>query len=68
MGESILNQYLKNYRLSNNLSQQEMSKKLKTSQTYYSQIETGAKKPGIQFVNRLAKVLKVEPSVIRSML
>ena len=64
----MLKEYLKQYRIKNNVTQKEMAKKLDTAQGYYSQIETGAKKPGFKFINKLASVLGVEPSFIRSLL
>lgn len=64
----MLETYLKKYRLNNNLTQEQMAKRLKTSQGYYSHLETGTKKPGISMINRIAKVLNVEPSFIRSLL
>lgn len=64
----MLGMYLKKYRLDNNLTQAEMAKRLNTSQTYYSMIETEFRKPGIQMVNRIAVALNVEPSVVRKML
>ena len=64
----MLEKYLKKHRLNHNLTQSEMAKKLGTSQSYYSQLETGRKKPGFQMVNKIAKVLKVQASVIRELL
>lgn len=64
----MLENYLKKYRTNNNLTQAQMAKKLSTSQTYYSQLETGKKKPGFTMVNRIAKLLNLEPSFIRSLL
>ena len=67
-GEPMLGQYLKKYRLDNNLTQEEMAKKLDTSQAYYCLLETGSKKPGIPMVNKIAKALDLEPSFIRRLL
>lgn len=64
----MLNRYLKKYRLDNNMSQVEMAKKLKTSQSYYSRLESGKEKPGIQLIKRISELLKLEPSFIRSLL
>lgn len=64
----MLNDYLKKYRLDNNLTQKQMSERLNTSQTYYSRIESGKKKPGIAMVGRIAKLLGVEPQFVRSLL
>ena len=64
----MLGQYLKQYRVKNNLTQTEMAEKCHTSQTYYSQIETGTKKPGFNVIRRLALALNVEESFIRDLL
>ena len=64
----MLGKYLKKYRLNKNLTQTEMAELLKTSQTYYNQLETGSKKPGIKLVRRISKLLELEPSFIRSLL
>lgn len=64
----MLESYLKRFRLKNNLTQAQMAQKLKTSQGYYSMLETGSKKPGFSMINRIAKVLDLEPSFIRSLL
>lgn len=64
----MLREYLKQYRSKNNITQKQMAKLLDTNQGYYSQIESGSKKPGFYFINKLAKVLNVEPSFIRSLL
>ena len=64
----MLGQYLKNYRLKNNLNQTAMAKLLNTSQSYYSQIETGYRKPSYIMIERIAELLKQEASFIRSLL
>ena len=64
----MLKEYLKQYRIKNNITQKDMAKKLNTNQGYYSQIETGVRKPGFKFINKLALILNVEPSFIRSLL
>lgn len=64
----MLGQYLKKYRLDHNYSQAEMADLLGTSQSYYSCIEGGVKKPGIQLVRRISKLLDVEPSFVRNLL
>ena len=52
----MLKEYLKQYRLKKNLTQQQMSELLNTSQSYYSRLEKGDRKPGIQMINRIAKL------------
>ena len=64
----MLDSYLKKYRLKNNLTQKQMAEKLGTSQGYYSYLENGIKKPGINMINRIAKLLRLEPSFVRSLL
>lgn len=64
----MLGTYLKNYRMTHNLSQSEMADKLKTSQGYYSLLESNKVKPGHNLIRRLCELFNVEPSVIRSML
>lgn len=64
----MLKEYLKQYRIKHNLSQKQMAEKLDSSQSYYSQIETGDKKPGFTFVRKLAEVLNVSEEFIRSLL
>ena len=64
----MLGQYLKQFRVKNNLTQQKMAESLGTSQAYYSQIESGAKNPGFTMVSKLAKVLMVEEKFSRSLL
>ena len=64
----MLTNYLKNYRKKHNLSQMEMSKKLNTCQSYYSDIETGKRKPGFVFIKKIANVCEVTPEFIVSLL
>lgn len=64
----MLGQYLKQYRIKNNLTQKEMADLCGTDQTYYSRIETGDVKPGFIMVKRLASAVKVEESFIRGLL
>lgn len=64
----MLKQYLKQYRVKHNLTQEQMADKLNSSQSYYSQIESGSKKPGFNMVNKLSDVLDVTPEFIRGLL
>lgn len=64
----MLKEYLRQFRIKHNLTQCEMAKKLHTAQGYYSQIETGDKKPGFSMIKRLAEVLGVTEEFIRSLL
>lgn len=63
----MLGEYLKKFRLSKNLTQEEMAKLIGIRQCSYSLYENNKLKPGITMVNRMAKVLGVEPSFIRSL-
>ena len=64
----MLGNFLKTTRLSRNISQGEMAKAIGTSQSYYSLIESGRRKPGYRLINNIANYLDVQPSFIRSML
>lgn len=64
----MLKEFLKNYRLKHNLSQKKMAELCGTAQCYYSQIETGVKKPGFTMISKLAKVIGCEESFLRSLL
>ena len=64
----MLGEFLKRYRLKYNLTQEEMANKIGTSQAYYSQIENGVVEPGFQMVRKIANVLDVEETFIRSLL
>lgn len=63
----MLGEYLKKFRLSKNLTQEQMAKLIGIRQCSYSLYENNKLKPGITMVNRMAKVLNVEPSFIRSL-
>lgn len=60
----MLQEYLKKYRLKHNLTQKEMAEKLSTTQNYYSQIETGSKRPGHTMICRIADAIGVSVSYI----
>ena len=64
----MLTDCLKEFRYKNNLTQKQMAKKLKTSQSYYSAIETGRYKPGFSIIKRIARVLKKNVSEITQLL
>lgn len=64
----MLGNCLKEFRTKNNLTQKEMARKLRTSQPYYSTLESGAQKPGFQLVKRISRVLKIDASYIRELL
>lgn len=64
----MLKEYLKSYRLKNNLTQAQMAKLLETSQCYYSLIESGKRTPSFVVVRRLAKLLNVTEEFVRGLL
>ena len=64
----MLKDYLKKFRVKHNLTQKQMAEKLDTGQGYYSQIETGDKKPGFLMIRKLSEVLEVSEEFIRSLL
>jgi len=64
----MLGEHLKKYRISQNLTQEQMAKRIGIRQCAYSLYENNKLRPGITMVNRIAKVLGVEPSFVRSLL
>lgn len=64
----MLGEYLKRYRLSRNLKQKEMASLLDMHQCEYSLLENGKLKLGIERINRVAKLLDVEPSFVRNLM
>ena len=64
----MLKEYLKKVRLKRNMSQEQFSKLIGTSQSSYSRLENGRVKPGFLLSNRIAEALNVDVSFIRSLL
>ena len=64
----MLGEYLKKFRLAKNLTQEQMAKLIGIKQCSYSLYENNKLKPGITMINRMAKVLGVEPAFVRSLL
>lgn len=62
--ELSTNNYLKLLRKSHCLTQYELAKKLGISQTYYSQIETGQRKPSISLWQRIHKLFHVSDYIM----
>jgi len=60
----MLQDYLKKYRMRHNLTQKEMADKLRTTQDYYCQIESGKKRPGHMMISRISTVVGVSESYI----
>ena len=58
------NDYLKYLRKSHSLSQEELAKKLGISQTYYSQIETGQRKPSIALWHKIHDFFNVSDYIM----
>ena len=64
----MLGKYLKDYRLNHNLTQKEMAEKLQTNQSYYSLLENGKVKPGINTMKKITLLLDMDPAIIRRFL
>ena len=64
----MFKQFLKDYRIKHNLSQLQMAELLETSQGYYSQIESGSRKPGLVIIRKLSKVIGVSEEFLRGLL
>lgn len=60
----VLGEYLKNYRIKHNLTQNRMAYELGTSQSYYSRIESGKTKPGMLMIRTIAYHIGVSESYI----
>jgi transcriptional regulator with XRE-family HTH domain len=58
---------LKQLRQRRGLTQMEVVKKAKVSQTYISQLESGAKEPSLTMLRKLGKIYKVPPQLIQTM-
>lgn len=58
------NVYLKYLRKSHYLSQEELAKKLGISQTYYSQIETGQRKPSLALWRKIHEFFNVSDFIM----
>ena len=58
------NDYLKYLRKSHYLSQEELAKKLGISQTYYSQVENGQKRPSISLWQKLHKLFNISDYIM----
>ena len=52
---------LRRFRLSKNLSQEELAARLDISPSYVSRMESGFKIPSLTMIFRLARVLEVKP-------
>lgn len=64
-----LGNYLKNYRVSHNMTQVQFAEKIGITQTTYSFIESGSNR-NLSFgvVNKIAEVLELKPEEVRAML
>lgn len=62
--EVSANNYLKLLRKSHCLTQYELAKKLGISQTYYSQIETGQRKPSISLWRKIHEFFNVSDFIM----
>ena len=64
----MIGDILKSYRLEHNMTQSEMAKKIGICLSYYNQIEKNKVKPGILTIRLIAKVLKLDQSIMRGLL
>lgn len=55
---------IKNYRVKEGLTQENLAKKLGIESTYLSALENGRKDPSVSLMRKTAKVLKIAPEVI----
>lgn len=55
---------IKHFRDLNGLSQRKLAVKLKSNQPHLCAIETGKKKPSMEFLEKIAKVLKIPIPVL----
>ena len=64
----MINPYLniKEYRQFKGISQKKLSKKLKMSQGYLSEIESGKKSPTVRMLYRIANALEICPHMLLS--
>ncbi len=63
-----LNFYLKNYRVSKNMTQKQLAKKIGITQTSYSFIESGRRKPSYATIDKIASELEITSEDVRKML
>lgn len=64
-----LSSYLKNYRVSHNMTQVQFAEKIGITQTTYSFIESGSNRNlSFAVVNKIAEVLDLKPEEVRAML
>lgn len=64
----MLGEYLKRKRLDLNIDQTEMAARLGTSQSYYSQLESGARKPGFRMIRAIALEFGTDPAELRKLI
>ena len=64
----MFGEFLRNYRVKNNLTQKQMAEKCHATQAYYSQIETGRRKPGFRLIRELSTIMSVSEAFLRSLL
>jgi len=63
-----LSTYLKEYRISKNMTQTQFAEKIGITQTTYSFIESGSTKPGFGVISKIATAVGKTPEEIRAML
>lgn len=68
MEEKMIGKYLKKKRLDLNVDQIEMARRLGTSQSYYSQLESGVRTPGLKMIRAIAREFGTEPAELRRLI
>lgn len=58
--ENIMRDWLINLRVKQNVTQSELSQKIKISRAYYSRIETGERRPSPEVAQNIAKILNFD--------
>jgi len=60
----IIGRRIQKARLENNLTQEQLSEKLKISTNYLSKIETGREKPNLEMINRISANINISLSLL----
>lgn len=63
-----LHELLKKYRKDQALTQEQMAYKIGINRCLYNQMENGKKDIGLSTIQKVAKILKVDPSMITEIL
>lgn len=60
----MINEALRLLRVFHDLKAVDLAKKLKISQSYLSEIETGKKTPSLELIDKYSVIFKIKPSTI----